>query len=242
MLDKLISDSPESAFERATLPAGTEEKLKAVDWSRREVLIGLVQDEEQLQRCLRNKFYYTYRQNISAENLPIYFVALYQGNTGIEFYGRVVTTQEVKRRELPGKAGWQDKVCYKFTVKEWVKLSEPIRPEMYGPNPIAYTNYFLLTHSETYSELHLHSAAKYRFFSELKRQAKETVIQEVDGTSGFELDDTRVLFSDNRIQVTRDKQQVVECTVAEFSSHPNVVFRRIQRYVELIKKQEMPDG
>ena len=238
MLDELISDSPESAFERATLPAGTEEKLKTVDWSRREVLIGFVRDKDHLQRCLQKNYYYTYKQNISAENLPLYFVALYQRNTGIEYYGRIVTTQEIKRRELPGKARWKDKACYKFNVKEWVKLSEPIRPELYGPNPIAYTNYFLLTHSETYPELHLHSSAEYRFFSELKRRAKETIIRDVDGTSGFEIDDTRVLFSDNRIQVIRDKQQVVECTVTEFSSHPNAVFRRIQRYVELMKKQE----
>lgn len=237
MLDELISDSPESAFERATLPAGTEAKLKKVDWNRRDVLIGFVRDENQMQRCIQDKYYYTYKQNVSAENLPIYFVALYQRNTGIEYYGRVVTTQEVKRRELPGKARWQDKSCYKFTVKEWIELSDPIRPEMYGPNPIAYTNYFLLTHSETYPELHLHSSAEYRFFSELKRRVKEMVIQDVGRSSGFEFDDTKVLFSDDRIQVIRGKQRVAECTVDEFSSHPNVVFRRIQRYVELKKKQ-----
>lgn len=38
-LEELITDSPESAFERATLPRGIEEKLAKVDWSHRDVLI-----------------------------------------------------------------------------------------------------------------------------------------------------------------------------------------------------------
>ena len=33
MLDELISDSPESAFERATLPTGIEDRLVKVDWT-----------------------------------------------------------------------------------------------------------------------------------------------------------------------------------------------------------------
>ena len=36
MLDELISDSPESAFERATLPRGIEAKLQKVDWNTRD--------------------------------------------------------------------------------------------------------------------------------------------------------------------------------------------------------------
>lgn len=39
MLDALISDSPNSAFERATLPRGIEDKLTKTDWKRRDVYI-----------------------------------------------------------------------------------------------------------------------------------------------------------------------------------------------------------
>ena len=48
LLEELVSDSPESAFERATLPVGIEERLKSVDWDRRDVLIGFVPDKEHL--------------------------------------------------------------------------------------------------------------------------------------------------------------------------------------------------
>ncbi|MCD8118428.1 MAG: hypothetical protein LUE29_02860 [Lachnospiraceae bacterium] len=49
-LDELIEDSPSSAFERATLPQGIEERLAKVDWDRREVMIGFVRNDEQMQR------------------------------------------------------------------------------------------------------------------------------------------------------------------------------------------------
>ena len=45
LLEQLVSDSPDSAFERASLPAGIEERLKTVDWDKRDVLIGFVPDE-----------------------------------------------------------------------------------------------------------------------------------------------------------------------------------------------------
>lgn len=51
MLDELISDSPDSAFERATLPVGIDEKLAKVDWTRRDVLVGSLSSTQQLAIC-----------------------------------------------------------------------------------------------------------------------------------------------------------------------------------------------
>ena len=57
MLDELISDSPESAFERATLPTGIEERLARVDWKRRDVLIGTLRSNAQFEVCKAKNFY-----------------------------------------------------------------------------------------------------------------------------------------------------------------------------------------
>lgn len=57
MLIELIADSPDSAFERATLPRGIEEKLAKVDWSVRDVLVGSLRDREQLEIALEHNFY-----------------------------------------------------------------------------------------------------------------------------------------------------------------------------------------
>lgn len=232
MLEELISDSPESAFERATLPCGIEERLAKVDWDKREVMIGFVDGDDQMQRCLQYHYYYTYKQNVSKENLPIHYVAMYRRGHGIEYYGKVLTTQEVMRSELPGDARWKDKLCYRFDVDGWIKLSDAIRPELYGPNPVAYTNYFLLLHSKTYPELHFRNEVEYRFFAELKRRSDRAIVEEGTEKAGFELDKTRVLFEGNSILVMKEGKQVAACTITEFSQHPNATFRRLQNYVE----------
>ena len=234
MLDELISDSPESAFERATLPSGIEERLAKVDWDKREVMIGFVNSDDQLQRCLQYHYYYTYKQNVLRENLPIHYVAMYRKGYGIEYYGKVLTTQEVMRKELPGNGRWKDKLCYRFDVDKWIKLPDAIRPELYGPNPIAYTNFFLLTHSRTYPELHFRNEAEYRFFTELKRRSSKAIVEEGTEKAGFELNTTRVLFEGNSILVMKDGKKVTDCTITEFSQHPNATFRKLQKYMGVI--------
>lgn len=228
MLDELISDSPESAFERAILPAGIEERLAKVEWNRREVLIGFVDEAGQMQCCMEGNYYYTYRSKVSKENLPVYYVALYQKNTGIEYYGKVITTQTVQRNELPGAGRNPDESCYRFDVEKWIPLATPIRPERYGPSPVSYTNFFLLTHSTSYPELHLRNEAEYRFYTELKRRSNKTVIDEHSEKLGFELGDVKVLFEDGDIQLYRQGKVINQCTVQEFLRHPNATFRRLQ--------------
>ncbi len=97
MLSQLIADSPESAFERATLPAGIEEKLAKVDWNVRDVLIGSVRSKEDLEVFLEQRFYSLPGRILGKVEKPIHWVALYQprsghfgSEAGIRWYGEVV--------------------------------------------------------------------------------------------------------------------------------------------------------
>ena len=78
MLDELIADSPASAFERATLPLGIEEKLARVDWARRDVLVGTFGSTRQFAACLEKNFYYIPKALVGDGDLPVHYVALYQ--------------------------------------------------------------------------------------------------------------------------------------------------------------------
>ena len=106
MLDELITDSPESAFERATLPRGIEDKLAKVDWSSMDVLVGSLSSIEQLDTCLDHKFYHIPANRIKEADLPIRTVALYQSKrlfgakAGIHYYGEVVQCALVPRNEI----------------------------------------------------------------------------------------------------------------------------------------------
>lgn len=101
LLDELVSDSPDSAFERATLPVGIEEKLAKVDWSRRDVLVGTLRGSEHLQWCLSEKAFLVAASRIKEENFPNRYVALYETESAfgdeakIKYYGEVKTIEVV---------------------------------------------------------------------------------------------------------------------------------------------------
>ena len=235
LLDELVSDSPESAFERTTLPAGIEERLKTVDWNKREVLIGLVQDEKHKNLFLNNNMYFTRRFDIA--NLPVRYVALYEKGTGIGWYGEVIGWEQTLGRTLLGRrvARGNDKY-HVFRVLKWHVFDTPISVAEYGPSPIAYTNYFLLSNSKTYSELMLKSEADYRFFTELKRRTDAATIEQSDEAIAFEFGAAKVLLDKLNICVYVGDKQVDMCTVKAFSKHPNAMFRRFQKYAELMAK------
>lgn len=230
LLEQLVSDSPDSAFERASLPAGIEERLKTVDWDKRDVLIGFVPDEMHRKLFLNSKMYFTRRFDIA--NLPIRYVALYEKGTGIGWYGEVVGWDRVLRRTLPGQSALGDETYHVFRVLEWHAFEKPISVSEHGPNPTAYTNYFLLSNSSSYSELLLKSEADYRFFTELKRRTDEAVIEQSDESTAFEFGAAKVLFNRSNIRVYVGNKQVTECTMREFSKYPNATFRRLQKYAE----------
>ena len=232
LLEELVSDSPESAFERASLPAGIEERLKSVDWDKREVLIGFVPDDMHRKLFLNNRMYFTRR--FDTTNLPVRYVALYEKGTGIGWYGEVVGWEHTPRRMLPGRSSHGKDKYHVFRVLKWHAFETPISVLEYGLNPIAYTNYFLLSNSSTYSELLLKSEADYRFFTELKRRTDEAVIEQSDEATAFEFGSAKVLFDRSNICVFVGDKQVDMCTVQEFSKHPNATFRRLQKYAELM--------
>ncbi|HJJ55223.1 MAG TPA: restriction endonuclease-like protein, partial [Methanocorpusculum sp.] len=225
MLDELISDSPESAFERATLPTGIEDRLAKVDWSSRDVLIGTLRSNAQLQTCLEKKFYYIPQKLVSDTDLPIHYVALFQtprifsNNAGIHYYGEVLRSALVRRkniREIPMRNGADpEELYYRFVIRKWIPLERPILPKESG-FVREYTNMFLLENAEYVPELLLRSEEEYRFYTELKRRTG-TALEDNESAAGFELGDIKVLFDDGQIQVYRDGKAAGNCSITEFS-------------------------
>lgn len=229
LLDELISDSSESAFERATLPVGIEKRLMTVEWGKREVLIGLVPDQNHMDIFLQNKLYFTRRFDVV--NLPVQYIALYEKNIGILYYGEVISWHRETRHKLPGNSKYGNHQYHVFDVLKWKKLERTIAVSEYGPNPIAYTNFFLLNNSSFYSELSLRSEADYRFFTELKRRTDKAIIDKSKESTIFEFGDAKVLIDKSNIYVLIAEKLVETHTVQEFMRHPNAVFRQIQRHV-----------
>ena len=221
-LEELISDTAESAFERATLPRGIEEKLARVDWKKRDVLIVNVPDEAAMNAWPDENSCAVRGDEISEEHLPIHYVALYKPGVGIERYGTVLFTQT-------DEAG-----NYVFKVKEWRPLPQLIAASEFGVASVAYTNLFLLENSTAYPELHLRSEAEYRFYAELKRRVKD-VDYKSEEVSGFEFEGKKIVFEAGEIRLMDGKKNPVTIQVREFERRPNAEFRRVMGYLEKVK-------
>lgn len=244
MLDELISDSPDSAFERATLPVGIEEKLAKVNWDERDVLIGTLRSRLQFHKCYDGRYYFTSVDNISKNNLPIRYVAIYQsknifGQDGqIKFYGEVTNYKIVKRREItevPAERSKLDKDYYLFEIKEWKELPKRIELKEFGIQRPAFTNMFLLQHSSLLSELFLQAEAEYRFYTELKRRVNSEIINEGNPDNGFIMGDYTVMFDRGNIQLIKGGYVRKQYAIRDFVSHPNAVFRILYKETQNAK-------
>lgn len=236
LLDGLIADSPASAFERTALPLGIRQHLTAVDWSRRDVLIGTFRNRAQFEICRKFNFYYIPAERVPAERLPIHYVAMFQTprvfsqDAGIYYYGEVLHTAYVRRkyiREVPMRSGADpEALYYRYTIREWKPLAKPILPrESAFVNQ--FTNLFLLEHVEFVPELLLRSEEEYRFYTELKRRTGEAASDEEGVTSGFALGDWKVVFLDGQIHMIQNNVIVNCCSIREFNKRPKAMFEYI---------------
>ena len=236
MLDELISDSPDSAFERATLPRGIEEKLAKVDWTRRDVLIGSMSNIQQMDACLKHNFYHIPAYRIKESDLPIRVVALYQSKNlfgtkaGIRYYGDVVSCTRVHRKEIIEIPKDSDEYYYRLDIKEWKELPKPITAKEIGKVHF-FTNGFLLEHSSEVPELMLRSEEEYRLYFELKRALNNTEINDSESDIRFHYADAMIAFEDGNINVYKNGKIVDKKSVEAFSRSPNSVFRLLQKSI-----------
>lgn len=237
-LDGLIGDSAETAFERATLPAGIEEKLAKIDWDHRDVLIGSLKKPSQLNICMQHRFYHIPASEIDEAELPIHYITIYQSErqfgkeSGIQWYGEVTKTMLVKRSSISEIPRDSDKLYFRFEVKEWRRLPKKIRIKEGWPwFDRKYTNMFLLKHSEEVPELWIKSEEEYRLYSELKRIMRDIEINQKSSNLGFLINDILITLENEKIQAYGNKKLLTEYRVKDFACRPNAVLREISKLI-----------
>lgn len=235
-LEELIEDSPNSAFERATLPFGIEEKLKSVDWDKKDVLIGMLR-KDQLDKALKYKFYHIPASQIKDEDLPIHWIAMYQSaniykeSPGIHYYGEVIRCFKTKRKnfitKIPLTHNNLEELYYIFEVKSWEKLQNPIAVKEFGPVDHKFTNLFLLQTSTIFPELFLKNEEEYRLFSEIKYRIQNP--EYVENPFGLKVTNSKTLFFNNdEISIVQDNKIVNKISFSDFLRHPQARFNEIQ--------------
>lgn len=238
MLDDLIADSPETAFDRTTLPLGIESKLEKIDWDKRDVLVGKVNNQEELDAFIHNNFYYIPCNKINKNDFPIHYVALYQpknvfgDNSGVQVYGEVLRTAKMERSSIKELSSDKDELYYKFAIKEWTQLQRDIAVKERADD-IMFTNMFLLQHSFNISDLRLQNEEEYRLYVEVKRLINSEFVNETDHPLCFKYGDFVIDYQDGNICLLEGKKILEQYSAALFNKRPNYWFRKIRESMKI---------
>jgi len=245
-LSELVADSSESAFERASLPRGIEEKLAKVDWNRKDVLVGSVRSEEQLKICLENNFYYAPASYVHRSDMPINKIAIYQSvhkfNPGIHYYAEIITTEQVKRKTIPVpyKSANGEMDYYLFRVNGWKTLNPSIEASTDTVQKPRFTNSFLLMNCQNVYELfHVNSDEEYRLLHELKRLFDNTQLID-DEVSIVKIGNSHSIYSQDGFFVisNQDGQMVERFSILDFANHPRNTFAKIKKIIQGEKNEQ----
>jgi predicted component of viral defense system (DUF524 family) len=187
-LDEIILDSPENAYERAVRPRGSKEYYDN-KYSGKNVLVGCMSREEQLEIALRNKFYHTPLENITNHKLltQLEYVALYQSKkffgksneiVGVKYYGKIKDWKIVKRGEItviPSKHNPPDKLYVVFEIEEWETRKGIILPGRHGVRSIAFTSKYIFDRAQEIAELKLENEEELLLWREARRRGRVEV-------------------------------------------------------------------
>ncbi len=242
-LGELVADSSESAFERASLPRGIEEKLAKVDWKIRDVMVGTVRTAAQLEYNLSGCTYYVPAKFIKKEQLPIRYIALFEKDVseynGIRHYGEVLTTQLAKRKQIrvPMRPNADpEEPYYFFTVREWINLPNPILIKDSRKGAPQFTNKFLLDHcTRSYQLFAISSEEEYRLMVEISKAfGNISATASEDNTAVYRINDQRsIIVADGYFTIANTNGEILDkIAVSTFARSPRTGFNKIKKFVE----------
>lgn len=243
LLNELIEDSPESAFERNTLPKGTYDYIESINFDERDVLVGALKTKDQLSVALQHKFYHIPYKNIKSNGVTFKFIALYQSEklfgqeAGVKYYGAIDNWEIVKREEIIEIPKNSDEMYIRFHIKEWSKLNRTIKPKEYGVRSHVYTNKQLLLNSEFLPELCIKTKEEYRLYVELKRMLATVETKStqsiIDNTNliWFHYEGVKITLINDKVKILKGNN-VRELGIAEFRANPKRVVSLIEKCLD----------
>ena len=239
-LAELVADSSESAFERASLPRGIEERLAKVDWTVRDVMVGSLGSVAQFDDNIRRKYYYVPAKYVDDSALPIHYIALYQSknrfkeHAGIRYYGEVTYMKKVKRKDIdfPISRNNGDEWYYAFRIKEWKTLPTPIAVKDEWVNEPKFTSLFLLEHSyQSFELFNIHSEEEYRLMVEINKAFDNLSTSTTDNNSAvYRINDSHsVIVADGNFTITNDNGDILgSISISNFARSPRSGFRTLK--------------
>lgn len=236
LLDKLLIGIPMLDFEPVSLPTELEMELERVDWSRRNVLVGVLRRAEQLELCLRRHFYHIPAHLVKPDAHPIGYVALYQSrnlfgrDAGIRYYGEVAEYNAVPRYTIKESPSYSKETYYRFAIKKWHTLPQTIQVRADG-SLAKLTNLFLLQNCSTDTGLLIANEEMFRLQYALQQAVNTYGAGDGDPETGFALADCQVAVYHGKICVFREGNACGEVPLTLWQKKPQQALMQIYGYI-----------
>ena len=199
-----------------------------------DTMVGALRSPRQFGVSLKRRFYHIPASQIEEHAIPRY-IALYQSErifgletAGVKYYGEVKKCTPLKRskiREIPKKS---NELYYKFTVKEWKRLENPILPKELGFVRL-FTNSFLLTVSKEVPELTLTAPNDFVFYRLLREAIDAVKSDEERVFAFFPLGELDFVVTASSIYLCKSGALQSSFWVADFLRTPTLIFDDIKR-------------
>lgn len=250
-LDGLISESDDSAFGRAILPNGIDDRLEKVSW-KRDVMIGGLRDRSQYEYCIRHNRYYApafdrlNQMRPMEKDLPVHYVALYQSerqfpeHPGIYKAGEVIRCYRCKRKEIPDLLSnpyRDDDLYYVFELNEWKDLNNPILKKELGIRSYIFTTQYLMDNARDVPDLYIEDARQWKVYRELRRKSQDELVLSGKISSSFSVSDFSFVFEHGMLSVydvsVMPHKIPYQVRLDHFGKHPKDCFEGIKKTIGL---------
>lgn len=157
--------------------------VESIDWSLRDVMVGVLHNAKQLEANLTHRFYHMPAKLLAVSPVGVKAVAIYQSQAifgksgaGVRQWGRVVGYKRLPRgeiREIPRTRN-PDEEYFRFAIDGWQQLTRPIRARGLAPGVSMFTSEFLIKNSRFFPELYIRTAREWELYSLLRAAAVRT--------------------------------------------------------------------
>lgn len=206
--DKDLNEYP--PFEEAVCNVSRKE------FNRRDVMVAVAKTKSQFKINLKERFYYIPARFVENSE-DISYVALYQSKTlfgseaGIKYFGEIQKVSLLPRHKISEISKNSDEPYYRFDVKGWQSLENPIKPKDFA-EVCMFTNMFLLKNAKQLPELYSGSFTEYI----LSKAKDEVNFKMADAYFKCTKEDVTVFFqSGETVKFPRSKYKAVSPKIEE---------------------------
>ncbi|MGL4345699.1 MAG: hypothetical protein ACRCTE_10920, partial [Cellulosilyticaceae bacterium] len=212
-LEQLIDESGHTHYKASQLPAGMTIYLEDIQIEKRNVLIGNVTGQEQLEGIKKHLIYHIPLSKVRGRMLGIEYIAIYgsksYGIGGIRYWGKVNQLQVMPRHKLlkqfPNSRRGLDEEYVVYTLEALEVLGDPILADQGGLRDRRYTNKTLLHYAKGLSELGIKTTEEFELHMTLRRLMEDYRVGNIEDTTQYVAE-----IGDAKVYVIEGSQVVIE--------------------------------